>query len=56
VRDIILSICYAEDTTTTGLFALMVWVLWQNQNSKVWSDTCELGRVLGFKTRQLWEE
>jgi ribonuclease HI len=56
VRDLIMSLCSAEDTDTTGLFAMMVWVLWHNRNNKVWNDTSELGRALGVKTRHLWEE
>jgi hypothetical protein len=35
---------------------MLVWVLWQNRNNKVWNDTNEPGRVLGVKARHLWED
>jgi ribonuclease HI len=55
-RDIIHSICSVEDNSTAGLFAMMIWVLWNNRNNKVWSDISEPGRSLGLKSKYLWDD
>ncbi|GAU45955.1 hypothetical protein TSUD_301640 [Trifolium subterraneum] len=46
----------SEDKHTAGMFAMLVWVLWNNRNNKVWNNTNESGRNLGFIARHLWEE
>jgi ribonuclease HI len=56
VSDVIHDICEQEDTNTAGLFALMVWLLWQNRNNCVWNNERESGRSIGIKARQLWHE
>ncbi|MCH83955.1 RNA-directed DNA polymerase (Reverse transcriptase), partial [Trifolium medium] len=56
VKEVIHAICSANDKETAGLFAMLVWVLWNNRNSEVWNETHEPGRNLGFKARHLWEE
>ncbi|CAJ2642321.1 unnamed protein product [Trifolium pratense] len=55
-KEIIHAICSAADEDTAGLFAMLVWVLWNNRNNKVWNDEHEPGSRLGLKARQLWEE
>jgi ribonuclease HI len=55
-KDVIFSICSNEDKATAGLFAVMVWVLWSNRNSKVWDDMSEHGCTLGYKSKHLWDE
>jgi hypothetical protein len=35
---------------------MVVWVLWNNRNNKVWNDMADTGRSLGVKVRHLWEE
>jgi hypothetical protein len=56
IKEAIFSICQGVDKDTAGLFAMLVWVLWNNRNNVVWNDTKELGRQLGFKARYMWEE
>jgi ribonuclease HI len=55
-RDLIFDICSHEDKDTAGMFAMVVWSLWNNRNNKVWNDTNDPGRNLGFKARHLWED
>jgi ribonuclease HI len=54
--EVVFSICQSEDKDTTGLFAVLVWNLWNNRNNTVWNETRETGRSVGFRTRHLWEE
>jgi hypothetical protein len=56
VREAILNVCARESIETAGIFAMLVWVLWNNRNNKVWNDTNEPGRFLGIKARHLWSE
>ncbi|PNY14675.1 ribonuclease H [Trifolium pratense] len=49
-------ICSSEDKTTAGLFAMLVWTLWNNRNNRVWNETSEPGRSLGTKAQVLWGE
>ncbi|PNX90897.1 hypothetical protein L195_g047025 [Trifolium pratense] len=37
------------DRDTAGLFAVLLWVLWNNRNDKVWNGSTEAGRSLGSK-------
>jgi hypothetical protein len=39
-----------------GLFATVIWVLWNNRNNRVWNNVAEPGRNLGFKAKQIWNE
>jgi hypothetical protein len=55
-RDLIFKVCTHADKDTAGLFAMVVWSLWNNRNNKVWNDTSEPGRSIGLKARHLWEE
>jgi hypothetical protein len=55
-RDVIFKVCSDDDKERAGVFATMVWVLWNNRNNKVWNDITEPGRNLGFKATQIWEE
>jgi hypothetical protein len=56
IMDLIFKVCSVETAELAGAFAMLVWVLWQNRNSKVWTETQEPGRILGAKSRYLWEE
>jgi ribonuclease HI len=56
VKEIVLKICQSVDRNTAGLFAMLLWVLWNNRNNCVWNDTKEVGRNLGFKAKYMWEE
>jgi ribonuclease HI len=56
VRDLIFNICINEDKDTAGIFAMVVWTLWNNRNNKVWNDTNDPGRSIGLRARHLWEE
>jgi hypothetical protein len=53
-QEAVLNFCAAADTDSAGIFAMLVWVLWQNRNDKVWTDTNASGRNLGIKARHLW--
>jgi hypothetical protein len=56
IRELIFNVCTHEDKNIAGIFAMIMWVLWNNRNNKVWNDMADLGRSLGFKARRLWEE
>jgi hypothetical protein len=56
IRNVIHAICSHEDKELAGLFAMVVWVIWNNRNNKVWNDVAEPGRSLGIKAKLLWEE
>jgi hypothetical protein len=56
VQELIIKICATLDTDTAGLFAMHMWLLWQNRNNKVWNDTNEPGHDLGIKARHAWSE
>ncbi|PNX67203.1 ribonuclease H, partial [Trifolium pratense] len=40
-KEVIFSICAGEDRDTAGMVAMLIWVLWNNRNNKVWNDTHE---------------
>jgi hypothetical protein len=52
-HEVIKDICYSEISDTAGLFAMLIWTLWNNRNDKVWNGSKEAGRCLGIKARQL---
>jgi ribonuclease HI len=54
--ELVFSICSEEDRATTGLFALLLWTVWQHRNNKVWNGVQEAGRSIGFKALQAWQE
>jgi ribonuclease HI len=56
MQELILDLCSNESCEEAGRFAMLVWVLWQNRNNKVWSASHDTGRNLGFKSRYLWDE
>jgi ribonuclease HI len=56
LKELIFDVCSSESKEDAGLFAMLLWVLWQNRNNKVWNDEQETGRNLGLKTRFLWQE
>jgi ribonuclease HI len=56
IKDLIFDVCNNESKEVAGLFAMLVWVIWQNRNSKVWNEMHEIGRNLGQKACVLWEE
>jgi ribonuclease HI len=56
VKDTIHVVCANEEKMTAGLFATVVWVLWNNRNNRVWNDVSEPGRNLGFKAKQMWQD
>jgi ribonuclease HI len=56
IKDLIFDVCSTESKEIAGLLAMLVWVIWQNRNSKVWNELHEIGRTLGHKARVLWEE
>jgi ribonuclease HI len=56
VSELIFNVCTHEDKDTAGIFAMVVWVLWNNRNNKVWNDMADPGRSIGFKARHSWEE
>ncbi|MCI18141.1 hypothetical protein A2U01_0039293, partial [Trifolium medium] len=45
-----------EDKDIAGRFAVLMWVVWNNRNSRVWSDMKETGHGLGVKAQHLWTE
>jgi hypothetical protein len=53
IKDLILDVCNDESKEVAGLFAMLVWVIWQNRNSKVWNAMHEIGRNLWQKARVL---
>jgi hypothetical protein len=55
-RSIIHAICSRENSERAGLFAMAIWVLWNNRNNKVWNDVAESGTSLGLKAKQLLQE
>jgi hypothetical protein len=55
-RDLIFDIYTHEDKDTAGMFAMVVWTLWNNRNNKVWNDTNDSGHNLGFKAWHLWDD
>ncbi|XP_045828732.1 uncharacterized protein LOC123920515 [Trifolium pratense] len=56
VKELIFAICSGTDKELAGLFAMLVWVLWNNRNNVVWNELQDNGRNLGFKARHMWEE
>jgi hypothetical protein len=56
VREFIFNVCTQEDKDVAGIFAMVVWILWNNRHNKVWNEMHDPGRTLGFKARHLWEE
>ncbi|MCH94197.1 ribonuclease H protein, partial [Trifolium medium] len=56
VSDVIMQVCSTANQQEAGVFAMLLWLLWNNRNNCVWNDTRESGRSLGFKARLLWEE
>jgi ribonuclease HI len=56
LRDTILNICSSNDKNAAGLFATLIWVLWNNRNNSIWNNTKEQGRSLGYKAKHMWEE
>ncbi|CAJ2647461.1 unnamed protein product [Trifolium pratense] len=54
--EVILAMCHGEDKNTAGQFAMLLWILWNNRNDKVWNNSKEPGRSLGIKATQLWHE
>jgi ribonuclease HI len=56
LKELIFDVCSGESKEAAGLFAMLLWVLWQNRNNKIWNDEQETGRNLGFKTRFLWQK
>jgi hypothetical protein len=56
VREATFAICSAESRETAGIFAMLVWLLWQNRNNKLWNDEQVMGRSLGVKANYLWAE
>ncbi|MCI26617.1 putative reverse transcriptase, partial [Trifolium medium] len=52
--DVIFDICSTENKETTGTFAMLLWVLWNDRNNRVWNDMNEPGTSLGVKARHLW--
>ncbi|MCI35846.1 hypothetical protein A2U01_0057067, partial [Trifolium medium] len=54
--DVILDIYSAENKETAGTFAMLLWVLWNNRNNRVWNDMHEPGTTLGVKAQHLWAE
>jgi hypothetical protein len=56
LRDTILNICSSNDKNAAGLFATLIWVLWNNRNNCIWNNTKEQGRSLGYKAKHMWEE
>jgi hypothetical protein len=56
VQQMIHTMCTCESKETSGLFAMLVWVLWDNRNSRVWQDKDDTGRMLGMKAHHMWSE
>ncbi|MCI05516.1 cytochrome P450 [Trifolium medium] len=51
-----MDICRHEDTDIAGRFAVLLWALWSNRNSSVWTEKKETGRAVGVKAQHLWTE
>jgi ribonuclease HI len=56
LKELIFDVCSTESIETAGSFAMMIWILWQNRNNKVWNAVHETGRSLGLKAGMLWNE
>jgi hypothetical protein len=56
IREVIHEVCSVEDKETARAFVMLMWVLWNNKNNRVWNDVNEPGRSLGLKARFLWDE
>ncbi|MCI15715.1 cytochrome P450, partial [Trifolium medium] len=35
---------------------MLIWVLWNNRNNRVWNESNDPGRSLGLKARHLWQD
>ncbi|MCI86588.1 hypothetical protein A2U01_0107869, partial [Trifolium medium] len=35
---------------------MLIWVLWNNRNNKVWNESCDPERSVGLKARHMWED
>jgi hypothetical protein len=53
---LIFSICNEEDSTIAWQFAVLLWTAWNNRNDKVWNGKNEVGRNMGFKALQYWQD
>ncbi|MCH87069.1 cytochrome P450, partial [Trifolium medium] len=56
VDALILDICRTESKDVAGQLAVLLWIIWNNRNNKVWNAEHETGRGLGIKARQFWLE
>ncbi|MCH81027.1 cytochrome P450, partial [Trifolium medium] len=56
VSAVIHAMCSAGDREIAGRFAVLIWILWNNRNNKVWNDATESGQGLGYKAKQLWHD
>jgi cell division protein FtsW (lipid II flippase) len=45
--DFIFDICRHESQLVAGKVAVLLWIIWQNRNNKVWNDTCTHAQQLG---------
>ncbi|KAK2399873.1 splicing factor SF3a60 protein [Trifolium repens] len=56
ITNIIFAICSGTDKELAGLFATVVWIIWNNRNNSIWKDVVESGLCLDFKALQVWED
>jgi hypothetical protein len=53
INNIIFAIFSGTGKEVAGLFATVVWIIWNNRNNRIWNDVVESGRCLGFKALQV---
>ncbi|PNX96273.1 hypothetical protein L195_g019476 [Trifolium pratense] len=56
VADVIFDICSFKNKETAGSIAMLLWVLWNNRNNRVWNDMHEPGTTLRVKAQHRWAE
>jgi hypothetical protein len=54
--ELIFSVCQEEDRAIAGQFAVLLWMVWNNRNDKVWNGKNEAGRSMGYKALQFWHD
>ncbi|MCI01385.1 pentatricopeptide repeat-containing protein [Trifolium medium] len=54
--EVIMDICRTENKEVARRYAMLVWILWNNRNRKVWNGEQEAGRYLGEEAPQFWQD
>lgn len=56
VKSLILDICSSEDRNEAGRFAVMLEVIWKNQNDFIWHNEIEEANKLGMIAFHNWQD